>query len=44
MATSYASFNKFYGKMSLGFVLKMEDALEFLNVLFYNQQKDLGFL
>ena len=36
MATSYASFNEFYGKMSLGFVLKMENALEFLNVLFYN--------
>ena len=32
---AYASFYKFNGKMSLGFCLE---------VLFYNQQKDLGFL
>ena len=36
-------FNKFYGKMSPGFSFNTGKRL-FLEVLFYNQQKDLEFL
>ena len=44
MVASYASFNKFYGKASLGFCFsKVKRFFFFLEVLFYNKQKDLGF-
>ena len=39
---SYASFSH-HGKMSLGFCLKRAKRF-FLEVLFYNQQKDTGLL
>ena len=40
---AYASFYKFYSKMTLGFHLDREKRF-FLEVLFYIQQKDPGFL
>ena len=42
MIASYTLFNKFYGKMSLGFCLNKRKRF-FLEVLFYNQQKDVWF-
>ena len=42
MVASYASFNIFYGKMSVGFCLNLGKRF-FLGVLFYKLQKDLGF-
>ena len=42
MVASYASFNIFYGKMSVGFCFNLGKRF-FLEVLFYKLQKDLGF-
>ena len=43
MVASYASCNKFYGKMSVGFYLNTEKRIS-LEVLFDWQQKDLKFV
>ena len=41
MVAPYASFNNFYCQMLVGFCLNTEKRF-FLELLFQNQQKDLG--